>query len=532
MNPSTRSHPLNELLENLDGYESSGQLPETLISGISFDSRRVQPGDLFVALSGGSTDGHRYIPQAVQAGAAAIVGTQMMEGLSQPYVQVADSRRALAYLSAAFYSFPARQLTVIGVTGTDGKTTTASLIYKILQAAGHQSGMITTVSALIGEREFDTGFHVTTPEAPFVQGYLAEMVSAGLTHVVLEATSHGLSQQRVAACDFDVAVVTNITHEHLDYHGTYPAYRAAKAQLFAELARTVPKSRGNPRLAVLNKQDSSYDFLSEYVDQLDAPIRQIDYGLEADAEIRATNLANLPSGIRFLAEGAGYRFPVESHLIGAYNVFNCLAAIAATVDGLGLPPQAAAQGIAGLSGIPGRMETIDLGQEFIAIVDFAHTPNALRRALEASRGLVEGRVIAVFGSAGLRDRAKRRMMAEVAADLADITVLTAEDPRTESLGQILSQMAGGAEGRGGIEGETFWQVPDRGAAIRFALELARPGDLVLLCGKGHEQSMCFGETEYPWDDRQALRAALADYLNVPGPAMPFLPTQDVGRGDG
>ncbi len=205
---------------------------------------------------------------------------------------------------------------------------------------------------------------------------------------------------------------------------------------------------------------------------------------------------------------------------------NCLAAIALTVYGLGVNPEAARLGIAALKSIPGRMEAVDLGQDFLAIVDFAHTPNALKRALETAQGLTAGRVIAVFGSAGLRDRAKRWIMAEISAKLADFTVLTAEDPRTESLGDILGEMAAGAESRGGIEGETFWRVPDRGAAIRFALSLACPGDLVIACGKGHEQSMCFGEIEYPWDDRVAMHAALADYLGIPGPQMPYLPTQD------
>jgi UDP-N-acetylmuramoyl-L-alanyl-D-glutamate--2,6-diaminopimelate ligase len=198
------------------------------------------------------------------------------------------------------------------------------------------------------------------------------------------------------------------------------------------------------------------------------------------------------------------------------------------VEGLGLDVEAARQGIASLGGIPGRMERIDLGQDFLAIVDFAHTPNALRRALEAARPLASGRVIAVFGSAGLRDRAKRRMMAEVSAELADLTVLTAEDPRTESLAAILSEMAAGAESRGAVEGVSFWRVPDRGEALRLAVSLAGPGDVVMACGKGHEQSMCFGETEYPWDDRAALRAALAELLGIPGLEMPYLPTQERG----
>ena len=223
-------------------------------------------------------------------------------------------------------------------------------------------------------------------------------------------------------------------------------------------------------------------------------------------------------------------------MVGSYNVSNCLAALTASVYGLKIKPEIAAQGIAALGGIPGRMERIDMGQNFTAIVDFAHTPNALKVALEAAREMltpshekrkgVRGRIIAVFGSAGLRDKEKRRMMAETSAELADLTVLTAEDPRTESLDGILDEMAAGAKSMGGSEGETFWRVPDRGEAIRFALTLARPGDIVLSCGKGHEQSMCFGEREHLWDDRTAMRAALSEFLGVEGPKMPYLPTQD------
>ena len=497
---------------------------DPLIGGVALDSRQMRPGELFVALSGGSADGHRFIPDALHRGAAAVVGTQPIQGLSVPYVRVGDPRLALAYLSAALYGFPARRMTVIGVTGTDGKTTTSNLIFQILQAAGLRSGMISTVNAVIGDQTLDTGFHVTTPEAPDVQRYLAQMAAAGLTHMVLEATSHGLAQHRVAACDFDIGVVTNITHEHLDYHGDYESYRAAKARLFTGLAETPPKPFEQRRGAALNRDDASYDYLSGLT-----AVPQVSYGLHPEAMIRAEDVSYPAQGLAFTAVGPGLRFPVRSRLAGGFNVSNCLAAIAATVGVMGLAPEEAQEGIAQLAGIPGRMQAIDLGQDFTVIVDFAHTPNALRRSLEAARQILTtqerpGRVIAVFGSAGLRDRQKRRMMAETSAELADLTVLTAEDPRTESLDAILAEMAVGAEARGGVEGQTFWRVPDRGEAIRFALRLARPGDLVMACGKGHEQSMCFGTVEYAWDDRIAMRAALAELLGLPGPVMPQLPT--------
>jgi UDP-N-acetylmuramoyl-L-alanyl-D-glutamate--2,6-diaminopimelate ligase len=509
---------LRHLLQELP--EASGEaLPDLEISQITADSRQVIPGALFVAVRGGSVDGHAFLAEAARRGAVFTVGEMPDPGLGVPYLQVGDSRLALARLSAAWRDFPARSLVMIGVTGTDGKTTTCNLIYQILLAAGVKAGMITTVNAVIGERALETGFHVTTPDAPAVQGYLAEMVRSGLTHCVLEATSHGLAQQRVAACEFDVAVVTNVTHEHLDYHGSYEEYLRAKSLLFEGLVESRRKAKGPARAGVLNREDGSYDRLRQVT-----RVRQITYALSGQADVAAEDIALNPQGVGFTVRGAAYAVPLESSLLGEYNVANCLAAWAATVEALGVPAEAAARGIAGLRSVPGRMERIDLGQPFTAIVDFAHTPNALRQSLRTARSLTRGRVIAIFGSAGLRDREKRGMMAEVSAQLADATILTAEDPRTESLEDILGQMADGARAAGGEEGTTFWRVPDRGQAIRFALSLAQPGDLVIACGKGHEQSMCFGETEYPWDDRQAMRAALAERLGVEGPPMPPLPT--------
>ncbi len=518
-------------------------IPDIPITGISIDSRSVKPGHLFVALKGGSVNGHDYIPKAIENGAVAIVGDQEVSRLSVPYIRLENSRRTLTWIAAAFYNWPGRRLTVIGVTGTDGKTTTTNLIYQILLAAGIKAGMISTVNAVIGLEVLDTGFHVTTPDAHDVQRYLAKMVEAGLSHVVLETTSHGWAQSRVDACEFDIGVVTNITHEHMDEHGSYENYRAAKARLFSSLGITSEKPQGNPRLAVINRDDSkSFDFLNDFI-RTDAGRRASvvkirNYGLNEEADVRAVNVDYGPSGIHFSAKSRDFTVPVSSKLVGAYNVSNCLAALTATVYGLKIEPEIAAQGIASLAGIPGRREGIDMGQNFIAIVDFAHTPNALKVTLEAARSLTRfslengegagdrGRVIAVFGSAGLRDKAKRRMMAETSAELADLTILTAEDPRTESLDGILEEMADGAKSRGGREGETFWRIPDRGEAIRFAVRLARPGDSVVYCGKGHEQSMCFGTREHLWDDRTAMRAALSELLGVEGPKMPYLPTQD------
>jgi UDP-N-acetylmuramoyl-L-alanyl-D-glutamate--2,6-diaminopimelate ligase len=501
-------------------------VPDIPITGISIDSRAVEPGHLFVAMKGGSSDGHDYIPNAIEKGAAAVVGDRDVVDVDKlPYLKVENSRRALTWIAASFYDWPGRKLTVIGVTGTDGKTTTTNLIYQILLATGMKAGMISTVNAVIGDEVLDTGFHVTTPDAHDVQRYLARMVEAGLTHVVLETTSHGWAQYRVDACEFDIGVVTNITHEHMDEHGSYENYRAAKARLFSSLEVTSEKLQGNPRLAVINRDDEkSFDFLNNFI-----KVRKINYGLSEGADVRALDIEYSPAGIYFTVKSRDFVNPVSSKLVGAFNISNCLAALTATVYGLRISPEIAARGIAALEGIPGRMERIDMGQNFTAIVDFAHTPNALKVSLEAAREMLPtpaARVIAVFGSAGLRDKGKRRMMAEISAELANLTVLTAEDPRTESLDEILEEMADGARSKGGREGETFWRVPDRGEAIRFALRLAREGDIVLSCGKGHEQSMCFGKREHLWDDRTAMRAALGELLGMEGPAMPYLPTQD------
>jgi UDP-N-acetylmuramoyl-L-alanyl-D-glutamate--2,6-diaminopimelate ligase len=323
---------LRELFVDIPvGIVSLVPIPEIAVTGVTHDSRQVEPGNVFVALVGGTSDGHQFIDGAIQRGAAAIVGTKAITDLPVPYVQVNDTRPALAYLAASFYNFPARSLTVIGVTGTDGKTTTANLIYQILMQAGIWAGMISTVNAVIGSEVVDTGFHVTTPEAPDVQRYLNRMTAAGLTHVVLEATSHGLAQHRVTACEFDIGVVTNITHEHLDYHGSYEAYRAAKARLFEELSATPAKPGGNPRLAVLNRDDQSYAYLHDITQ-----VSQVSYGLQGGADVHAEDVRHEPDGLHFTAVGPDFRIAIECSLLGVFNVSNILAAITATVIGLGI----------------------------------------------------------------------------------------------------------------------------------------------------------------------------------------------------
>ncbi len=460
----------------------------------------VQPGGVFVARPGLNVDGHDFIARAIERGAAAVIGQQDISGLAVPYAQVRDAQEAVGYLAAAYHDFPSRRLIVIGVTGTDGKTTTSTLIHSILQVAtGQKAGLISTVNAVIGDEALDTGLHVTTPGAPQIQALLARMTANGLTHCVLEMTSHGLAQGRLNGVDLDVAVLTNLTHEHLDFHGSFEAYRAAKGRMFEMLSQSTRKA-GQAKIAVINTEDTHADFFAAF--PADAQVR---YGLSAGAVLRAVDVAHRPDGTFFRVGSDEYRIA----LAGAFNVYNALAAVGAA-QALGLEARVIAEGLRAVQAIPGRMERIDEGQDFTAIVDFAHTPNALRNVLQAARAMLPPgkRLIAVFGSAGLRDREKRRLMAEIAAQLADFTVLTAEDPRTESLDAILDMMAAACRSQGGIEGETFIRVADRGAALYAACQMARAGDIVIACGKGHEQSMCFGTVEYPWDDRAALRAAL------------------------
>lgn len=475
----------------------------------------LKPGGVFVARKGRSVDGHTYIPKAIVMGAGAIIGEQPIEGLSVPYVQVTDSQAVIGKLAAAYHDYPSRQLVLVGVTGTDGKTTTSTLIHSILKrATGGTTGYISTIAADIGGAELDTGLHVTTPGAPQVQSILAQMVENGMTHCVLEMTSHGLAQGRLIGVDIDAAVVTNITHEHLDYHGSWDAYRDAKATMFSMLKTSAYKSgvrvhqrvearaaeQTIPKIAVINTDDSGARTL------LDIPTDvRVTYGIDNSSDCRAENVQLGPDGATFTVGAAEFHIP----LVGAFNVYNALAAIAVT-RALGVNYQTIQDGLSAVTAVSGRMQEIDEGQNFKAIVDFAHTPNALKVALEAARTMIAPgkRLIVVYGCAGLRDVQKRRMMAETSARMADVSVLTAEDPRTESLDAILEMMAEGCRSQGGIEGETFIRVPDRGEALYRACQLAEPGDMVIACGKGHEQSMCFGTIEYHWDDRDALRAAL------------------------
>ncbi len=455
------------------------------ISGIAYDSREVGPGGLFVAVPGFHTDGRKFLAEAVQRGAVVAIGEPLQqEALSSlpPYIEVNDIRIALANLACAYYGYPAQQLCTIGVTGTDGKTTTCNLISAIFEAAGLQTGLMTTANFRISGQEWENATRQSTLEALEVQQYLRRMLDADVTHAVIEATSHGLELQRVRGCNFDVGVVTNITHEHLDFHKTLDNYRRAKARLFEMLEPGRDKGLGIQPAAILNRDDVSYDILKPYCR---VPILSTRFHvLLPDSELM-----------------------IETQLVGRFNVSNCLAAIT-TAYSQGIRPAAIAEGLAHVKGISGRMESINEGQPYSVIVDYAHTPDSLEKVLATLRPLTAGRLMVVFGSAGERDIQKRPIMGRIAAQMADFFVITDEDPREEDRTRILQEIAHGAEVVGKRQGRDFLCIADRTQAIAAAFAQARAGDTILLAGKGHEQSIIVGRQKVSWDDRRVAREEL------------------------
>ncbi len=376
----------------------------------------------------------------------------------------------VAAASTAWFRFPSRSLTVIGVTGTDGKTTTTTLIYEILKVAGYKTSMITSVHAVVAGREYDTGFHVTTPTAFWVQRYLREAVDHGDTHMVLEVTSHGLAQHRVAGVHFTVGALTNVTHEHLDWHGTFENYLGTKLSLLRRAD-----------IAIINRDEA--DVYSKALTMLPASKHTITYGIRRDATVTPKTL------------------PFTTKLPGEFNRYNCLAALA-TAQALGLDQKVAREVVSRFSGVPGRMEVL-LKKPYTVIIDFAHTSNAIEKALRTVRSMTSGRLIHVFGSAGLRDKTKRPLMGKASASYADVIVLTEEDYRTEDVHRIMDQISEGIPATREVH-----RLQDRAEAIRFALDRAAPGDLVIITGKGHERSLCRGTAEYPWSEHEAVKKAL------------------------
>jgi len=479
---------LSEFIPAADILSVRGSL-DRAVNGVTLDSRRVVPGVLFFALKGLRTDGAGYIDEAANRGAAAIVMSRIPTSTPSKvtFIEVADPRRTLARASRAFYGKPDKSIEVVGITGTNGKTTVAHLVRHFLQAGG-RTGLIGTVSYDLGARTLPS--FKTTPEAPDLYSMLAQMRESGCRAAVMEVSSHGIDQHRVLGLEFAAAVFTNLTRDHLDYHGTLDDYFDVKARLFGGLEGPPP------RVAVINLDDPRG---SEMAKRVSKGVRLVTFGEAAEATVRASEVELGFKGTKFTLHWPGGNLPVESAFVGRYNVSNLLAAIA-TAWGLGRDPAEFLPLLKSFPGVPGRMERVEAGQPFNVLVDYAHTDDALRNALGMLRAVTPGRLLVVFGCGGNRDRTKRPRMVQAVQEHADLAFATADNPRTEPLERIFEDMRAGVTAPDKI----VW-VEDRRRAIGRALDAVKAGDCLLIAGKGHESYQEFADRVVPFDDRQVVR---------------------------
>ncbi len=478
---------LREVLPEIDTADAGA----VSFDAVERDSRRVQPGDLFVAMAGPDHDGLKYVDEAIQRGCAAVVADRRPQApLAAPLVLVPDAREAYGQLCHAVAGYPSRQLKVVGVTGTNGKTTTSCLIASILNAAGFPTGLIGTLGVFDGEEFGPSG--LTTPPADELARWLARMAINGCTHAVMEVSSHALDQKRTAGVELDAACVTNVRRDHLDYHPSIEAYRRAKSQIFRLLA--------GEGFAVLNVDDP---IAAGYLAELTGPVLTV--GMQAAAELTAIEIERFVSEHTFLLTAGSETIPVRTKMIGTHHVYNCLVAAAVGLAyGIDLPT--IVRGLENLEHVPGRLERIECGQPFSVFVDFAHTPDALAGVLSTLREVVRGRILCVFGAGGDRDQEKRPLMGQAVEQAADVAVLTNDNPRNEPAEQIVRDL---------LEG--FHQpcrarvMLDRAQAIGWTLAQARPGDCVVIAGKGHENYQIIGDRRIPFDDRDVAKTWLYEH---------------------
>jgi len=472
--------PLSAAAAAVPGSQTRGEASAP-VDEVAFDSRQVVPGALFFCVRGATADGHDFAEEAVRAGASALAVERWLD-LGVPQILVPSVRQAMGPMSAVVLGDPARSMTIVGVTGTNGKTTIVHLLDAVFRAAGHRTGAIGTVGAHVAGEPVPIAR--TTPEAPDLQRLLRRMRDAGVTTVAMEVSSHALDQGRVGGLLFDAAVFTNLSQDHLDHHGSMESYFAAKASLFTD---------NRTKQAVVNLDDPWGRRL------LDLPVPVTTFGLDPAADVHAEDVRTRTGGLSFRVGGR----EVTSSLRGGFNVSNCLAAIA-TSELVGIDPDDAIRGLATAGQVSGRMEPVDAGQEFLVVVDYAHTPDSIRTVLAAARPLATGRVIVVFGCGGDRDRAKRFPMGAAATEGADLTVITTDNPRSEDPLDIIAEVERGAAEGGG----RYVVEPDRRAAIRLAVSHAHPGDVVVIAGKGHEAEQELADRTIPFDDRVVVRAEL------------------------
>ncbi|MFZ5815499.1 MAG: UDP-N-acetylmuramoyl-L-alanyl-D-glutamate--2,6-diaminopimelate ligase [Bacillota bacterium] len=471
--------------------------PEAEVRSVVYDSRRVEPGALFVALPGRKVDGHDYVAEAVRRGAVGVVVERPVAVPPEVAVLAVDSSRvALGRLAALHYRHPSRRLRVVGVTGTNGKTTTTHLVKRVLEEWGHRVGLTGTVHTLIGGEERPAS--LTTPQASDLQELLYRMAEGGCTYAVMEASSEGLDMNRVDDVEFDLGIFTNLTQDHLDYHGSFEAYREAKAKLFRLLGQPGFKAR---KAAVINLDDPAGEF---YRGLCQVPVYT--YGLDPRAMVRAEEIAVTAQSTRFRLVTPHGEISLALKLVGRFNVYNALAAAAAGLaEGVELP--AIQRALEAEEGVAGRLQPVRAGQPFGVFVDYAHSPDSLENVLRTAQGFTRGRLICVFGCGGDRDRTKRPIMGRIAGELADITIITSDNPRSEEPGQIVKEIEAGL--RPALAPGHFYEVVlDRAEAIRRAVEMAEPDDVILIAGKGHETYQIFKDRTIEFDDRAVARSLI------------------------
>lgn len=494
-----------------DQMHHSGAL-DTLVTSVVYDSRQVRPGAIFVAYQGFHSDGHDYIASAIANGAAAIIyeHAHLDNTLPVPTLRVANARPALGYVAAAIADYPGEKLRVVGITGTDGKTTTTYLTALALDVAGRSSGLVGTADFKVADRIWANKSRQSTPEAPEIQQILNDMLVAGCTHAVLESTSHALSNrwQRLAGSGFDVAVLTNVTSEHLDFHGTVEQYRRDKMRLFEMLGEPSNAPHKQRKVAIVNANDPHHkQFLAA------APVHaeRLTYGVNVSADVQARNVVSSMNGLDFALVSHWGNRQVHLELTGDFNVWNSLAALTVALSE-GVPLDDALAVLSAVDGVRGRMQRINMGQPFAVLVDYAHTPASFEKVMGLVRPITPGRLIVVFGSAGERDREKRPQQGAIAAQFCDVLYISDEDPRGEDRMVIIEEIAAGARQYGRRDGVDLFLVPDRAHAIAAAMATAGPGDMVLLLGKGHEGSIIYADGPIAWDEAAVARAELTKLL--------------------
>jgi UDP-N-acetylmuramoyl-L-alanyl-D-glutamate--2,6-diaminopimelate ligase len=472
--------------------------PHTAVTGIQTDSRKVRPGDLFLCIPGLVSDGHDYAAKAQEAGAAALVLERDVP-VSLPKLFVNDARYAMAVMACKFYGYPSREMKLIGVTGTNGKTTTTALIEHILRDRKFRTGLMGTISMKIGEQWFEA--ERTTQEASDLQMNLRKMRDAGADYAVMEVSSHALELGRVKGCRFRTALFTNLTQDHLDFHKTMEQYREAKGLFFSRLGNEFTDEPDATVYAVLNGDDEASAYFAK---QTSAQI--IRYGFGPDADVRATDIRMSSRGTRFTVSAFGEEAEISMRLVGKFNVYNALGAISSTLIER-IPLSEIANSLERMSGVPGRMETVETDSDYLVVVDYAHTPDGLENALAAIREFCEGRIITVFGCGGDRDRSKRPLMGAIAARGSDYAIATSDNPRSENPEAILREIEPGIEAEG-MGRDRYELVADRREAIYKAVEMASSNDVVLIAGKGHEPYQIVGGVQHHFDDRLVAQEAI------------------------